>query len=69
MVSKGIVAADPRVLPLGTKIKLEAAGYSGTYIVRDTGGRIKGRRLDIWVPTLREARKFGKRKVTVTVLK
>lgn len=69
MVSKGIVAADPRVLPLGTRIKLEAGGYSGTYTVRDTGGKIKGRRLDIWVSSKSEAMKFGKRKVMVTVLK
>ena len=67
-VRRGIVAADPRVLPLGTKIYMDAGPYSGTYVVADTGGAIKGRILDVWVPNASEARKFGRRKVTVSVL-
>jgi len=68
-VGRGIVAADTRLLPLGTRIKIDGGSYSGIYTVRDRGGRIKGRRLDIWVPSVHEARKFGRRKVYVTVLK
>jgi 3D (Asp-Asp-Asp) domain-containing protein len=67
-VARGIVAADTRILPLGTKIKIEHEGYSGVYVVRDTGGKIRGKRLDIWVPSKKEALKFGRRKVKVTVL-
>ena len=67
-VRRGIVAADRRVLPLGTRIKLDAGRYSGNYIVADTGGKIKGRILDIWVPSCAEARRWGRRTVKVTVL-
>ena len=68
-VTKGVVAADPRVLPLGTKIQIDGGKYSGIYIVRDTGARIKGRKLDIWMPSVKEARQFGRRKVHVTVVR
>ncbi len=68
-VRRGIVAADPRVLPLGTKIEIDAGAYSGTYTVSDTGGAIKGRILDVWVPSCSEARKFGRKKISVRVVK
>ena len=68
MVSKGLIAADPQFLPLGSRVKLEAGGYSGEYLVADTGGLIKGKRIDIWIPSSREAMKFGRRKVKLTVL-
>jgi 3D (Asp-Asp-Asp) domain-containing protein len=69
MVRRGIVAADPRILPLGTRISLSNAGrYSGNYLVADTGGVIKGRILDIWVPSCGEAIGWGRRGVTVTIL-
>jgi 3D (Asp-Asp-Asp) domain-containing protein len=64
-VRRGIVAADPRILPLGTRINLNAGSYSGSYLVADTGGAVKGRKLDIWVPNCSEARRFGRRNVTV----
>lgn len=66
-VRRGIVAADPRVLPLGTRISLNAGSYSGSYLVSDTGGAVKGRKLDIWVPSCSEARRFGRRSVSVSV--
>ena len=68
MVSKGLIAADPRVLPLGARVRLETGGYSGEYLVADTGRLIKGKRIDIWIPSSREAMKFGRRKVKLTVL-
>ena len=68
MVSRGLIAADPRVLPLGSRVRLEVAGYHGEYLVADTGRLIKGKRIDIWIPTSREAMKFGRRKVKLTVL-
>lgn len=66
-VRRGIVAADPRVLPLGTRISLNAGSYSGSYLVADTGGSVRGRKLDIWVPSCSEARRFGRRSVKVSV--
>jgi 3D (Asp-Asp-Asp) domain-containing protein len=68
MVSKGLIAADPRVLPLGSRVRLEAGPYSGEYLVADTGGLVRGRRIDIWTPTSREAMRFGRRTVKLTVL-
>ena len=67
-VSRGLIAADPRVLPLGSRVRLDHPGYSGEYLVADTGGMIKGRRIDIWIPTAREAMRFGRRTVKLTVL-
>lgn len=67
-VRRGIVAADPRVLPLGTRIQITAGSYSGTYTVADTGGAVKGRILDIWVPSCSEANRFGRKSITVAVI-
>jgi len=64
-VRRGIIAADPRVLKLGSSINLGAGSYSGTYLVSDTGGNVKGRKIDIWVPSCAEARRFGRRTVTI----
>lgn len=65
-VRRGIVAADPRVLPLGSQIQVNAGSYSGTYTVADTGGAVRGRKLDIWVPTCSEAVRFGRKTVMVS---
>jgi 3D (Asp-Asp-Asp) domain-containing protein len=67
-VRRGIVAADPRVLPLGTRIQISAGSYSGTYTVADTGGAVRGRILDVWVPNCSEAVRFGRKNVMVSVL-
>lgn len=67
-VRRGIVAADPRVLPLGSRIQITAGGYSGIYTVTDTGGAVKGRKIDIWVASCSEARQFGNRSIIVTRL-
>jgi 3D (Asp-Asp-Asp) domain-containing protein len=68
MVSKGLIAADPRHLPLGSRVRLDAGAYSGEYLVADTGALVRGRRIDIWTPTSREAMRFGRRTVKLTVL-
>ncbi len=66
----GIVAADPSILPLGTRIRISGAGvYRGIYTVRDTGGKVVGRHIDIYVPDAAAARMFGKKIVTVRVLR
>lgn len=67
-VRRGIVAADPRILPLGTRIFINAGAYSGSYVVADTGGAVKGRILDVWVPNCSEAMRFGRKSVSVSVL-
>ena len=67
-VRRGIVAADTRILPLGTRINISAGSYSGTYTVADTGGAVKGRILDIWVPNCSEAIRFGRKSIKVSVV-
>lgn len=62
-VRDGIIAADPRVLPLGTQVTVNGRSY----VVKDTGGAIKGRRIDIWMASCRQAIQFGRRKVQLTV--
>jgi rare lipoprotein A len=67
---RGVVAADTRILPLGTRIKVRNAGrYSGTYTVADTGSKVRGRHIDIFMPSRQQARKFGKQIVEVKVLR
>ncbi len=68
MVARGLIAADPRVLPMGTRVMLSAGKWSGEYLVADVGGGIKGRKIDIWVPNVSEARQIGRRNVKLTVL-
>ena len=66
---RGIVAADPDVLPLGTKIKVSRAGkYSGIYRVEDTGSAINGYMIDIKMGSYNEAMNFGRRKVLIEVV-
>jgi len=67
-VRPGVIAADPRVLPIGTVVHLRAGNYTGIYTVLDTGGRIKGRRVDVYVPTHKEAMKFGRRQVKIKIV-
>lgn len=68
-VRRGMVAADRRVLPLGTKVRVKNAGpYSGVYRVEDTGGRIRGRKIDIYMPSRAAAKQFGAKPVKVEVL-
>jgi len=67
-VRRGIIAADPRILRLGSSIFLGAGSYTGEYTVTDTGGGVKGKHIDIWVPTCSEARRFGRRTVTINMI-
>lgn len=64
-VYKGIVAVDPRVIPLGTRLYIE--GY-GPAVAADTGGAIKGNRVDLGFSSVAEARNFGRRNVVVHIL-
>ena len=67
---KGVIAADPRVLPLGSVVRIDAPDerHDGEYRVLDTGSAIKGRRVDIFMPSCRSARQFGRRDVVVHIL-
>jgi 3D (Asp-Asp-Asp) domain-containing protein len=67
-VRKGIIAADRRILPIGSRVRVESGSYSGEYEVCDTGSAIRGKRIDVWVPSTREAMRFGRRNVKLTVL-
>ena len=68
-VRRGVIAADPSVLPLGSVVQLTAGKYSGVYTVHDTGGKIRGELIDVWMPSNKEARQFGRQNVRVQVLK
>jgi 3D (Asp-Asp-Asp) domain-containing protein len=61
----GIVAVDPRVIRLGTRLYVE--GY-GPALAADTGGAIKGMRIDLFYPTDRQAYAYGRKRVKVMVL-
>jgi len=67
----GVVAADIRQLPLGTRVQVVAPReeHGGVYTVLDTGSAIKGRDLDIFMPSCARARRFGRRLVEVRILK
>jgi 3D (Asp-Asp-Asp) domain-containing protein len=69
LTHRHVVAADPDILPLGSRIKIRRAGrYSGEYVVADTGAKIQGRRLDIYIPNERACKKFGSRLVRIKVI-
>lgn len=60
-----VIAVDPRVIPLGTKVWVE--GY-GNAIAGDTGGAIKGNKIDIFVPNRSDALAFGRKQVKIKIL-
>lgn len=60
-----VIAVDPRIIPLGTKVWVE--GY-GEAIAADTGGAIKGNKIDVFIPNLNSAYEWGRRTVTIKVL-
>ncbi|HUB81329.1 MAG TPA: 3D domain-containing protein [Bryobacteraceae bacterium] len=66
----GTVAADPRILPLGSRIRVTGVpGFNGTYLVTDTGADVKGMHIDIYMPSTADAKRFGTKRVRVTVLR
>ena len=64
------VAADPAVLPMGSRIRLAGLEkrYNRVYTVMDTGASIRGRRIDLYMRDCREAIAFGRRSARVSVL-
>ncbi|MCC5911123.1 MAG: DUF348 domain-containing protein [Clostridiaceae bacterium] len=70
-VRPGVVAVDPKVIPLGTKLYIESMDRTGDYGVasaEDTGGAIKGNKIDLYFEDVNEALRFGRRKVKVYIL-
>ncbi|NLZ37995.1 MAG: hypothetical protein GX893_00090 [Firmicutes bacterium] len=60
-----IVAVDPKIIPLGSSLYIDGYGFA---IAADTGGAIKGKRLDLLLPTHQEALRFGRRQLKVYFL-
>jgi len=65
-VQNGVIAVDPKVIKLGTQVHI--LGF-GNFIAKDTGGAIKGNRIDIWTPSCSNALKLGRKKVQLKVIK
>jgi 3D (Asp-Asp-Asp) domain-containing protein len=63
-VGKGVVAVDPSVIPLGTRMFVP--GY-GPAIAADVGSAIKGLIIDLWFPTYEQAAAWGRKTVTITI--
>ncbi len=63
-VGVGVIAVDPSVIPLGTRVFVP--GY-GAAVAADTGTAIRGNIIDLWMPSTARARAWGRRTVTITV--
>jgi cystine transport system substrate-binding protein len=63
-VGWGVIAVDPSVIPLGTR--LTVPGY-GEGVAADTGSGVRGADIDLWFPTLSQARAWGHRTVTINL--
>lgn len=68
-VAPGHVAADPKVIPLGSMIYIDSPSMRGIYQVLDTGELIKGKIIDIFIPSYERCVEFGRREVKVHVLR
>ncbi|MEH7743448.1 LysM peptidoglycan-binding domain-containing protein [Neobacillus drentensis] len=62
---KKVIAVDPSVIPLGSKVYVE--GY-GEAVAGDTGGAIKGNRIDVFIPSEEDAIDFGVKQLKVTII-
>ncbi|PGT81379.1 MULTISPECIES: 3D domain-containing protein [Bacillaceae] len=62
---KKVIAVDPDVIPLGSTVEVE--GY-GTAIAADTGGAIKGNKIDVFIPSESDALQWGKQQVEVKII-
>jgi 3D (Asp-Asp-Asp) domain-containing protein len=70
-VRTGIAAADPKLLPVGSVLNIATGEprYNGVYTVMDTGPKVQGRILDLYMWSCHEALRFGRRHIDVTVLR
>jgi 3D (Asp-Asp-Asp) domain-containing protein len=71
VVRSGVAAADPALLPVGSVLNVttDATKYNGIYTVMDTGPKVQGRILDLYMWSCHEALAFGRKEVQVTVLR
>ena len=70
-VRNGIAAADPDLLPIGSVIRIDELGekYDGIYTVMDTGPKVQGRHVDVYLWSCNEALQMGRRPMKLTVLR
>jgi len=70
-VRSGIAAADPDLLPVGSVVQIDKLPdrYNGVYTVMDTGPKVHGRHLDIYIWNCDEALELGRRDMVITVLR
>ncbi|WP_026575840.1 3D domain-containing protein [Bacillus sp. UNC438CL73TsuS30] len=61
-----VISVDPRVIPLGSKVYVEGYGYA---IAADKGSAIKGKEIDVFMPTYKKAIQWGRKTVKVKILK
>ncbi|NHC42786.1 LysM peptidoglycan-binding domain-containing protein [Bacillus sp. MM2020_1] len=61
-----VISVDPKVIKLGTKVYVEGYGYA---IAGDTGGAMRGKKIDIFVPSYKKAIQWGRKTVKVKILK
>ena len=64
-IKEGMIAVDRKIIPLGTQIEIKDVGV---FVAEDTGGKIKGNRIDIYFETKEEAKEFGRQVIWVRVL-
>lgn len=66
----GMAAGDPRVLPLGSVVRVTrpSGDLIGIFVIMDTGGAIRGNKIDLYTPSCREAEDWGRHPVVVEVL-
>jgi 3D (Asp-Asp-Asp) domain-containing protein len=68
-VRPGIIAADPRLFPLSRYVELYVGKkYFGRFLIDDTGRKIKGNHIDVWMASCTEAKRFGVKRGTAVLL-
>jgi 3D (Asp-Asp-Asp) domain-containing protein len=70
-VRSGIAAADPDLLPVGSVVRIESLGekWDGIYTILDTGPKVQGRHVDLYIWSCYEALELGRRSMSLTVLR
>jgi 3D (Asp-Asp-Asp) domain-containing protein len=70
-VQSGIAAGDPQLLPIGSVIQIDGLQerYRGVYTVMDTGGKVIGKHVDLYMWSCKDAIAFGRRDIVLTVLR
>jgi len=64
-VKEGFIAVDPDIIPLGTEVEIK---NMGVFVAEDTGGKIKGNRIDIYFKSKEEAESFGRKGIWIRII-